>query len=160
MGINIILPLIIGMALMVSLGSQVVPSFVEQMKVAKVENRTISNQNLIKDAIVRYIKIKGEVPDHKKGLKDLEDAGLIQEHHKKNFFNDDEYSFEINKAKGILKISTTINDDVSGKYFSNSVKYKNAPTCVELVGDTCKNGLWETFYLLDETTHEIIKKLK
>ncbi len=164
MGINHILPIIIGVAMTVILGSQVAPSFVEKMKVEKIENKTLANQELIKDAIVRYIKMEGKIPNAKKDLlnplKDLEDAGLIQEHHKKNFFNDDEYSFEIDKAKGILKISTTINDDVSGKYFSNSVKYKNAPTCVELVGDTCKNGLWETFYLLDETTHDIVKRIK
>ena len=45
MGINIILPLIMGIAMTVIIGSQVAPSFVEQMKVAKVENRTISNQS-------------------------------------------------------------------------------------------------------------------
>lgn len=156
MGINIILPLIIGMALMVSLGSQVVPSFVEQMKIKKVENRTIANQNLIKDAIVRYIKIKGEVPDHKKGLKDLEDAGLIQEHHKDNFFSNGGYSFEIDKKLGTLKIFTTINDDVAGKYFSNSFKFPNAPTCIEFDQKNACTGKFETFYLLDEDTFKSI----
>lgn len=53
MGINIILPLIMGIAMTVIIGSQVAPSYIEKMKVAKVENRTIANQNLIKDAIVR-----------------------------------------------------------------------------------------------------------
>lgn len=154
MGINIILPLIMGIAMTVIIGSQVAPSYIEKMKVAKVENRTIANQNLIKDAIVRYIKIKGEVPDHTKGLEDLEKAGLIQEHHKDNFFHD-EYTFKIDKKKGILRIFTTINDEDAGKYFSNSFKFPNAPTCVK-EGDTCKKGKWETFYLLDEDTFKSI----
>ncbi len=154
MGINIILPLIMGIAMTVIIGSQVAPSYIEKIKIAKVENRTISNQNLIKDAIVRYIKLKKEVPDHKKGLADLEGAGLIQEHHKDNFFKD-EYSFHIDKKKGILRIFTTINDEDAGKYFSNSFKFPNAPTCVK-EGDTCKKGEWETFYLLDEDTFKSI----
>lgn len=148
MGINIILPLIMGIAMTVIIGSQVAPSFVEQMKVAKVENRTISNQNLIKDAIVRYIKMEKKVP---KDLEELKTYGLLRDYHESNIFGGG-YSFIIDKKKGTLKIFTTINDNGAGKYFSNSFKFPNKPNCVELVGETCKDNLWETFYLLDEDT--------
>ena len=163
MGINHILPIIVSISLTVILGSTIMPSYIEDMKIAKIENKTLANQELIKDSIIRYIKIKGEVPDAKKDkqnpLKDLEDAGLLRDYHESNLF-DGSYLFEIDKEKGVLYIFTVIDDDSAGKYFSSNVKYKNAPTCVELVGDTCKNGLWETFYLLDETTHDILKKIK
>ena len=154
MGINIILPLIIGMALMVSLGSQVVPSFVEQMKVAKVENRTISNQNLIKDAIVRYIKMEKKVPKDN-DLKVLKDYGLLRDYHESNIFGGG-YGFNIDKKKGILKIFTTINDEDAGKYFSNSFKFPNAPTCIEFGQNGACTGKFETFYLLDEDTFKSI----
>ncbi|MCT7465424.1 hypothetical protein N5T78_02365 [Aliarcobacter cryaerophilus] len=153
MGINIILPLIIGMALMVSLGSQVVPSFVEQMKVAKVENRTISNQNLIKDAIVRYIKMEKKVPKNN-DLEVLEKYGLLRGYHNDNLFGGG-YGFTIDKKKGILKIFTTINDEGAGKYFSNSFKFPNTPKCIEDQNGVC-TGTFETFYFLDEDTFKSI----
>ncbi|MGH2278112.1 BspA family leucine-rich repeat surface protein [Aliarcobacter sp. ERUVET-7] len=160
MGINIILPLIIGMALMVSLGSQVVPSFVEQMKVAKVENRTISNQNLIKDAIVRYIKMEKKVP---KDLGELKTYGILKDYHESNLFGGG-YEFFIDKKKGTLKIRTTINDTSATKYFSNSFKFPNKPYCFKTIKnivngvsvESCENNLWETFYLLDEDTFKSI----
>ncbi len=159
MGINHILPIIVSISLTVILGSTIMPSYIEDMKIAKIENKTLANQELIKDSIIRYIKIKGEVPDAKKGLEDLQFSGLLKDYHESNLFNGN-YLFEIDKEKGVLYVFTIIDDDIAGKYFSNSVKYKSAPTCVELVGDTCKNGLWETFYLLDETTHDIVKRIK
>ena len=147
MGINIILPLIIGMALMVSLGSQVAPNFVEQMKVEKVENRTISNQDLIKNAIVRYIKMEKKVPKNN-DLEVLKEYGLLSDYNKSNYIFGGGYGFTIDKEKGILKISTTINDTSATKYFSNSFKSPNKPTCRELNDDgTCKDNLWEIFYL-------------
>ena len=164
MGINIILPLIIGMALMVSLGSQVVPSFVEQMKVAKVENRTISNQNLIKDAIVRYIKMEKKVP---KDLGELKTYGILKDYHESNLFGGG-YEFFIDKKKGTLKIRTTINDTSATKYFSNSFKFPNKPYCFKTIKnivngvsvESCENNLWETFYLLDEDTFKSIPVLE
>ena len=69
MGINFILPLIAGIVMTVILGSQVAPSLVENMKIAKVENRTIANQNLIKDAITKYIKLEGKAPTSMEDLK-------------------------------------------------------------------------------------------
>ena len=150
MGINIILPLIIGMALMVSLGSQVTPSFVEQMKIAKVENRTISNQNAIKEAIIRYIKIEKKAPLN---LEELKIYGLLKDYHESNFF-DGGYSFEIEPEKGILKIFTRINDDVASKYFTNSFKNPNKPTCIEPIGESC--NMWETSYFLDNIIFDIL----
>ena len=76
MGINFILPLIAGIVMTVILGSQVAPSLVENMKIAKVENRTIANQNLIKDAITKYIKLEGKAPT---GMEDLKTFILMQE---------------------------------------------------------------------------------
>lgn len=166
MGINHILPLIIGIAMTVILGSTIMPSYIEEMKIAKIENKTLANQELIKDSIVRYIKMGGKNSDgldleelKNLDLEELKDLGFLEDYHESNLFGGG-YSFKIDMEKGILKISTTINDDSAGEYFSNSIKYKNAPTCVELDGDTCINGKWETFYLLDETTHDILKKIK
>lgn len=153
MGINIILPLIMGIAMTVIIGSQVAPSYIEKIKIAKVENRTISNQNLIKDAIVRYIKLEKKVPKDN-DLEVLNKAGLLMDYHESNLFGGG-YGFTIDKKKGILRIFTTINDEDAGKYFSNSFKFPNAPTCVK-EGDTCKKGEWETFYLLDEDTFKAI----
>lgn len=160
MGINIILPLIMGIAMTVIIGSQVAPNFIEQMKITKVENRTISNQNLIKDAIVRYIKMEGKIT---KDVAELKAFGLLRDYHEINLF-DGGYRFDIDKKKGTLKIFTTINDDVAGKYFSNSFKFPNKANCVEIEKievngvnvETCKDNLWETFYLLDEDTFKSI----
>ncbi|WNL30369.1 BspA family leucine-rich repeat surface protein [Aliarcobacter cryaerophilus] len=155
MGINFILPLIAGIVMTVILGTQVAPSLVENMKIAKVENRTIANQNLIKDAIVRYIKMEKKVP---KDLEELKTYGILKDYHESNIFGGG-YSFTIDKKKGTLKIFTTINDNGAGKYFSNSFKFPYKPNCVELVGETCKDNLWETFYLLDEETFKSISEV-
>ncbi|MCT7484174.1 BspA family leucine-rich repeat surface protein [Aliarcobacter cryaerophilus] len=153
MGINIILPLIMGIAMTVIIGSQVAPSYIEKIKIAKVENRTISNQNLIKDAIVRYIKLEKKVPKDN-DLEVLNKAGLLMDYHESNLFGGG-YEFFINKKKGTLKIRTTINDDVAGKYFSNSFKFPNTPKCIEDQNGVC-TGTFETFYLLDEETFKSI----
>lgn len=153
MGINHILPLIIGISMTVILGSTIMPSYIEEMKIAKIENKTLANQELIKDAIVRYIKMEGKIPTK---LDDLKTLLLMENQHNDNLFNGD-YTYDLVKLpdgryNGVLKIFTTINDESAGKYFSSSVKYKNAPTYI--------NGKWETFYLLDETTHDILKKIQ
>ena len=152
MGINFILPLIAGIVMTVILGTQVAPSLVENMKIAKVENRTIANQNLIKDAIVRYIKINGVVPTD---LEELNKAGLLKDYHESNIFGGG-YSFDIEKKKGTLKIFTTINDDGAGKYFSNSFKFPNKPICIEFDEKGACTGKFETFYLLDDETFKSI----
>ena len=152
MGINFILPLIAGIVMTVILGTQVAPSFVEQMKIKKVENRTISNQNLIKDAIVRYIKMTGLVP---KDLEDLKKYELLKDYHESNIFGGG-YSFEIDKKKGTLKIFTTINDNGAGKYFSNSFKFPYKPICIEFDEKGACTGKFETFYLLDDETFKSI----
>lgn len=152
MGINIILPLIMGIVMTVILGTQVAPSLVENMKIAKVENRTISNQNLIKDAIVRYIKMEKKVP---KDLEELKTYGILKDYHESNIFGGG-YSFTIDKKKGTLKIFTTINDDGAGKYFSNSFKFPNKPICIEFDEKGACTGKFETFYLLDDETFKSI----
>ncbi|WNL31867.1 BspA family leucine-rich repeat surface protein [Arcobacter cryaerophilus gv. pseudocryaerophilus] len=149
---NFILPIIAGIIMMATLGASIGPSFVEQMKIKKVENRTISNQNLIKDAIVRYIKLEKKVP---KDLEELKASGLLKDQHETNLF-DGGYSFNIDKKKGTLKIFTTINDEDAGKYFSNSFKFPNAPTCIEFGQNGACTGKFETFYLLDEDTFKSI----
>lgn len=169
MGINIILPLIMGIAMTVIIGSQVAPSYIEKIKIAKVENRTISNQNLIKDAIVRYIKMEGKIPTK---LDDLKTLLLMENQHNDNLFNGD-YTYELVKLpdgryNGVLKIFTTINDEGAGKYFSNSFKFPSKPKCVEIKKiivngvnvESCKDNLWETFYLLDEDTFKSIPVLE
>ena len=162
MGINHILPIIVSISLTVILGSTIMPSYIEDMKIAKIENKTLANQELIKDSIIRYIKMGGknseglgleELKDL--DLKELKDLGFLEDYHESNLF-DGRYDFKIDIEKGILKISTTINDEDAGKYFSNSFKYPNAPICTQ----SGLNHICETFYLLDETTHDILKKIK
>ena len=141
----------------VILGSQVAPSLVENMKIAKVENRTIANQNLIKDAIVKYIKLEGKVPT---SIEDLKTFILIQEQNENNLFNGN-YTYELVKLpdgryNGTLKIFTTINDESASKYFSNSLKFPNKPICTK----SGSNYNCETFYQLDMDVFDVFAKLK
>ncbi len=157
MGLNFILPLIAGIVMTVILGSQVAPSLVENMKIAKVENRTIANQNLIKDAIVKYIKLEGKVPT---SIEDLKTFILIQEQNENNLFNGN-YTYELVKLpdgryNGTLKIFTTINDESASKYFSNSLKFPNKPICTK----SGSNYNCETFYQLDMDVFDVFAKLK
>lgn len=157
MGLNFILPLIVGIVMTVILGSQVAPNLVENMKIKKVENRTISNQNLIKDAIVKYIKLEGKAPT---SLNDLKILILMENQHNNNLFNGD-YTYELVKLpdgryNGVLKIFTTINDTNATKYFSNSFKFPNTPICTQ-------SGLihnCETFYQLDMEVFDIFAKIE
>lgn len=155
MGLNFILPLIAGIIMTVILGSQVAPSFVEQMKIAKVENRTIANQNLIKDAIVKYIKLEGKVPT---SLTDLKNLILMEDQHNDNLFKG-KYTYELVKLpdgryNGVLKIFTTINDTNATKYFSNNFKFPNTPICTQ----SGLNHNCETFYQLDMEVFDILQK--
>lgn len=155
MGLNFILPLIAGIIMTVILGSQVAPSFVEQMKIAKVENRTIANQNLIKDAIVKYIKLENKAPTE---LDDLKTLLLMQNQHNDNLFNGD-YTYKLvelpdGRYNGTLKIFTTINDESASKYFSNSLKFPNKPICTK----SGSNYKCETFYQLDMEVFDILQK--
>ena len=157
MGLNFILPLIAGIVMTVILGSQVVPNLVENMKIKKVENRTISNQNLIKDAIVKYIKLEGKAPT---SLNDLKNLILMENQHNNNLFNGD-YTYELVKLpngryNGTLKIFTTINDESASKYFSNSLKFPNKPICTK----SGSNYNCETFYQLDMEVFDIFAKLE
>ena len=157
MGINFILPLIAGIVMTVILGSQVAPSLVENMKIAKVENRTIANQNLIKDAITKYIKLEGKAPT---GMEDLKTFILMQEQNNNNLFNGN-YTYELVKLpdgryNGTLKIFTTINDESASKYFSNSFKFPNKPICTK----SGSNYDCETFYQLDMDVFDVFAKLK
>ena len=157
MGLNFILPLIAGIVMTVILGSQVAPSLVENMKIAKVENRTIANQNLIKDAITKYIKLEGKAPT---GMEDLKTFILMQEQNNNNLFNGN-YTYELVKLpdgryNGTLKIFTTINDESASKYFSNSLKFPNKPICTK----SGSNYNCETFYQLDMDVFDVFAKLK
>lgn len=76
MGINIILPLIMGIAMTVIIGSQVAPSYIEKIKIAKVENRTINNQEVIFEGVQRFITMKQRNPEN---LREVVDAGFLNE---------------------------------------------------------------------------------
>lgn len=150
MGINIILPIIAGLIATILIGGQVAPSYMENIKIKKVENVTLANQEMVKDAIVRYIKLGYGLPEN---VGDLTSDGKNLLLASQTINSEGKpYKFTIDKKKGTLKIFTTINDTNAEKYFSNSFKFPNKPTCVELVGETCKDNIWETFYLLDEDT--------
>jgi hypothetical protein len=54
MGMNTILILIAGIVMSTIIASKVAPSIIENIKIKKVENITITNQDTIKEAIYRY----------------------------------------------------------------------------------------------------------
>ncbi len=152
MGIGIIFSVIIGIIMTVTAGTQVLPSYIEKTKIAKVENRTIANQNTIKEAIIRYIEVKNKLP---KTIEQLQEIKYLNDYHLDNLFGGEyEFSVDVDEAKQqvTLKISTTINDTNATKYFSNSFKFPNPPICTQ----SGLNHICETFYLLDKDTFKSI----
>lgn len=127
MGINIILPLIMGIAMTVIIGSQVAPSYIEKIKIAKVENRTINNQEVIFEGVQRFITMKQRNPSN---LREVVDEGFLNENFIENGFGG-EYTIEIEETKGLLKVRTFIEDKKSQETFLNSFKNKFKPIQID-----------------------------
>ncbi len=123
MGINIILPLIMGIAMTVIIGSQVVPSYIEKIKIAKVENQTINNQEVIFEGVQRFITMKQRNPVD---LREVVEEGFLNEKVIENGFGG-EYTIKIEETKGLLKVRTFIEDKTSQETFLNSFKNKFKP---------------------------------
>ncbi len=138
MGMNIILTLIVGIIMMTILGTQVAPSLIEIAKIKKVENITITNQDTIKEAIYRYIKIHKSLPVN---INDLTSKGILTLDINNNGF-DGNYTWVIG-TNGTLKISTTIGDSQAGKYFTNNFNNKVKPKNIS-------GNNYETFYLIPD----------
>lgn len=71
MGMGIIFSVIIGIMMTITAGTQILPSYIEKSKISKVENRTIANQNTIKEAIFRYIEVNNKLPKTMEQLQEV-----------------------------------------------------------------------------------------
>ena len=74
MGTNILLSLIVGVAMTAIVGSQIGPNYIEQIKIKKVQTKTINNQEIIFEGIKRYVTIKQIEPN---SLQDVINAGYL-----------------------------------------------------------------------------------
>ncbi len=145
MGMNMILSIIMGIAMTAIIGSQVAPSMMEKVKATKVEAKAINNQEVIFEAVKRYITMKQTNPTT------LQD--IINEQFLKPSINDNgfggTYEIEIDGSKGLLKVKTTIEDPKAQEIFLNSFKNKFIPTRV--VGKT--NEFETTFVIPTDIMH-------
>lgn len=145
MGMNTILMLIMGIAMTAIIGSQVAPSMIEQIKATKVEAKAINNQEVIFEAVKRYITMKQTNPTT---LQEIIDEKFLNAKVNDNGFGSG-YEIEIIGSKGLLKVKTTIDDPKAQEIFLNSFKNKFIPTRV--VGKT--NEFETTFVIPTDIMH-------
>lgn len=143
MGMNTILILIAGIVMSTIIASKVAPSIIENIKIKKVENITITNQDTIKEAIYRYIRIHKILPNN---MNDLIDKGILTSDINNNSFGKD-YTWVIG-TNGTLKIYTIIEDSQAGKYFTNNFNNKVKPKNIS-------GNNYETFYLIPDDIFKI-----
>jgi hypothetical protein len=143
MGMNTILILIAGIVMSTIIASKVAPSIIENIKIKKVENITITNQDTIKEAIYRYIRIHKILPNN---MNDLINKGILTSDINNNSFGRD-YTWVIG-TNGTLKIYTTIEDSQAGKYFTNNFNNKVKPKNIN-------GNNYETFYLIPDDIFKI-----
>lgn len=144
MGMNMILSIIMGIAMTAIIGSQVAPSMIEKVKATKVEAKAINNQEVIFEAVKRYITMKQTNPTT---LQDIINEQFLNSKVNDNGFGGG-YSIEIDGSKGLLKIKTTIEDPKAQEIFLNSFKNKFIPT---RVGTT--NEFETTFVIPTDIMH-------
>ena len=77
MGMNMILSIIMGIAMTAIIGSQVAPSMLEKVKATKVEAKAINNQEVIFEAVKRYITMKQTNPTK---LQDIINEQFLKQH--------------------------------------------------------------------------------
>ena len=144
MGMNTILMLIAGIVMSTMVASQVAPSIVEGVKVKKTQVQTINNQEVIFEAVKRYITMKQTNPTT---LQDIINEQFLNSKVNDNGFGGG-YSIEIDGSKGLLKVKTTIEDPKAQEIFLNSFKNKFIPT---RVGTT--NEFETTFVIPTDIMH-------
>lgn len=137
MGMNTILMVIAGIVMSTIIGTQVAPSIVEGAKVTKVQTQTINNQEVIFEAIKRYITIQQKAPGE---IKDLTDAGYLDEKVNNNGFGG-EYKISVFPITGVVTITTTIDDSKAQEIFLKSFKGTSKPSCKV---DNNKDGICDT----------------
>lgn len=144
MGMNTILTLIVGIVMTTMVGTQVAPSIIDQIKVKKIEVQTINNQEVIFEAIKRYITLKQVAPT---SITQLISANYIDAKVNDNGFGGT-YTINVNKALGVATITTTISDPKAQEAFLNSFTGTSKPT---RVGTT--NNFETKFVLPNEVMH-------
>ncbi len=113
--IKVFLVFIIGITttLNASLGNGII----DGIKIKKVENQTIFNQEAIKDAIYKYVRINKKYPNN---LTELITQGVLTNDYNNNAFNGN-YSIVIDKENKELKITTSIADNDIRDYFQRTL---------------------------------------
>lgn len=132
MGMNTILMLIAGIVMSTMVASQVAPSIVEGVKVKKIQVQTINNQEVIFEAIKRYITMGKEIPEDKDIdiIYNLINEDYIDANVNNNGF-EGEYKVYVDKVKGVATITTTIKDEKAQEAFLNSFMGTSKPTRVD-----------------------------
>ena len=134
MGMNTILMLIAGIVMSTMIASQVAPSIVEGVKVKKVQTQTINNQEVIFEAIKRYVTIKQVAPTT---MEQLISAGYIDAKVNNNGFgvehiiDSEKYTFSVSTTTGVATITTTIVDPKAQEAFLNSFMGTSKPTRID-----------------------------
>lgn len=141
MGINSFLPIIATIIMSVIIASTITPSVINKIKSTKVETRTINNQNLIFEAVKRYMTLKVSTPTK---IEDLIIEGFIDNKINDNGFGGT-YTISIDQNKGTLTISTFIDDIDAQKAFSKSFKNKHIPLQVDTTNE------FRTIFILPTT---------
>ena len=145
MGMNMIITLIMGITMSTIIGTAIGPSLIEGIKITKVKNRTINNQEVIFEAIKRYTTMKQETPED---IDDLFSADYIDEKVNDNGFGGT-YEIEVNKALGVAKITTIIKDPKAQETFLKSFKGVSKPSCTgNIVNGVCETNEFETKYVI------------
>ena len=151
MGMNTILMLIAGIVMSTMVATQVAPSIVEGVKVKKVQTQTINNQEVIFEAIKRYITMKQVAPTT---MEQLRIAGYIDAKVNNNGFgvehiiDSEKYTINVDKALGVATITTRIEDPKAQDAFLNSFMGTSKPT---RVGTT--NNFQTKYVLPNEVMH-------
>ncbi len=144
MGMNMILTIIAGIVMTTMIGSTIAPSIIEGTKVTKVQTQTINNQEVIFEAIKRYVTIKQVAPTT---MAQLISAGYIDAKVNDNGFGGT-YTFSVSTTTGVATITTTIVDPKAQEAFLNSFMGTSKPT---RVGAT--NNFETKFVLPNEVMH-------
>ncbi|MDH1976522.1 phage tail protein [Aliarcobacter butzleri] len=151
MGTNILLSLIVGVAMTAIVGSQIGPNYIEQIKIKKVQTKTINNQEIIFEGIKRYVTIKQIEPN---SLQDVINAGYLNPNVNDNGFTGG-YTIDVDKAKGVATITTTITDKSVHEAFLNSFTNMSKPSCTGVISNkVCSTNTFKTTFVIpNEVMH-------
>ena len=116
MSIKVFLSIFI-IGIITTLNASLGNGIIDGIKIKKIENQTIFNQEAIKDGIYKYVRINKEYPNN---LNDLITQGVFTNDYNNNGFNGD-YSIAIDKPNKELKITTSIADNNISDYFQKTL---------------------------------------